>query len=80
MFTQGVFAQQEKAASSADKQPAIEKIDYHSLGSIMPELKLVTVETISKQFSGRALKKVNKKNRKEFHGTPFAKFCHKNKK
>ena len=50
--------------STASKKEVVTPIDYHQPDAPMPRLKLVTLDTLSKEFSGKALRKLNKKSSK----------------
>ncbi len=67
VFVLGVMnVHAQEPAKAAKETP----IDYHEPGSPMPRLKLVTLDTLSKVYEGRELKKINKKNTKKWGYTP----------
>ena len=49
------------------------KIDYHQVGTPMPPVKLITVDTLAKVYEGKELKKTSKKYKKELGYTPVTK-------
>ncbi len=56
--------QQPNGAPNLPKEKIL-PIDYHEIGAPMPKFKLVTLDTLAKEYEGRDLKKVNKKNVKK---------------
>ncbi len=57
-------------AQEAAKPTKETPIDYHEPGAPMPRLKLVTLDTLSKIYEGRELKKINKSNAKKWGYKP----------
>ena len=58
------------AQQPANYTPKPLPIDYHQVDAPMPKVKLVTLDTLSKLYEGKQLKKMNKKNTKKFGYTP----------